>query len=272
MKAKTREFVRLFGAMLIVMVAVPLVYRVCVYLWPPAEKPRRTLTQFFDEAESARCIKLLAKPVESWSAAEAKLEPDIYAWLKEQGNEILPWEWTDEARRKDPKGYAKCWRRIWEERKSRCEELAAEAQKETERLEQELQILATVHDHRTNQVVRLRAFAATNAFPCQVSLERIEKGRFWGWNKRVETVECVDASAIVAPTNSICSKEAAAAQDERKRALALSDSVSSAKVKTALYEQLCGICDKNRRLVEEGPPQDDVLKKSLVENLKGARQ
>jgi len=258
--------------MLIVMVAVPLAYRACIYLWPPAEKPRLTLTQFMQEDIVAGCVKLLAKPVGNWSETEARLEPEIYAWLKEQGNEILPWEWTDEARRKDPKGYAKCWLRIWEERKSRCEELLAERKKETGRFEQELQTLSTIHAHRTNQVARLRALAATNAFPCQVSLERIEKGRFWGWNTHVEMVECGDASAIVAATNSICSKEIVVAQDESKKAQALSDSISSSREKSALYEQLYAICDKNKSLIKADPPQDEVLKKSLVEVLKGTQQ
>ena len=271
MKEKTRDYVRIFGVMLIVMVAVPLAYQVCIRLWPPDTKPRKTLTQFFDEAESARCMKLLVKPVVNWSETEARLEPEIYAWLKEQGNDILPWEWTEEARRKDPKGYAKCWRRVWEERKEHCENLFEHHQKEAGRLEQELQLLATVYDHRTNQIVRLRALAATNAYPCQVSLEHIEKGWLWGWNRNVEVVECSDAPAIIAATNSICSKEEALAQDEGKRVLAMSASVSSSKEKSALYEQLCAICDKNRRLVDDEPLQDDALKKSLIENLKSER-
>lgn len=268
MKEKTREFVRIFGVVFMVMVAVPLVYRACVYFWPPAEKPRLTLTRFMQEDIVAGCVKLLAKPVADWSETEVKLEPEIYAWLKEQGNAILPWEWTDEARRKDPKGYAKCWLRIWEERKSHYENLFAYHKKEIERLEHDLEILATIHTHRTNQIARLRALASTNAFPCEVSLERIEKGWFWGWNKRVEMVECSDALAIIAATNSICSKETAEAQGESKRASAASDAISSSKEQLVLCEQLGAVCDKNKRQIEDGPPQDEVLKKSLVEILK----
>lgn len=271
MKEKTREFARIFGVMLIVMVAVPLAYRVCVYLWPPEKKPRQTFTQLMEEDIIAGCVRRLTKPVGNWSEAEARLEPEIYAWLKGQGNEILPWEWTEEARRKDPKGYAKCWRRIWEERESHCEKLIEEREEEIERLEDELRILTTVYDHRTNQIARIRALASTNAFPCRVQLERIEKGRFWGWNKHVETVECGEAADVVAATNSVCSKEEAAAQDEGKRALALSGSISSAKEKSALYEQLRGVCDTNKRLVDGEPPQDEVLRKSLVEILKALK-
>lgn len=270
-KAKTIELVRLFGAVLVVMLAVPLAYRVCVYLWPPEKKPRQTFTQLMEEDIIAGCVRRLTKPVGNWSETEARLEPEIHAWLKGQGNEILPWEWTEEARRKAPKGYAKCWRRIWEERESHCEKLIEECEEEIERLEDELRILTTVYDHRTNQIARIRALASTNAFPCQVAVERLEKGRFWGWNKRVETVECGDASAIIAPTNSICSKETAAAQGEIKMALAASDAIASAKEQMALCEQLSAVCDKNKSLIEAEPPQDEVLRKSLVEILKALK-
>ena len=270
MKKETKELVRLFGGAFIAMMVVPLAYRVCIYIWPPEEKPRPTLAEFFKEAESARGIKLLTKPISKWSDDEAKLEPEIYAWLKDQGNEILPWEWTEEARRKDPKGYTKCWRRIWDERKSHCEKLLTERQKEIRQLNRELQALTTTHTHRTNQIARLSALAATNTFPCQITLERLEKGRFWGWNKKVETAECKDLESLTAATNSICSKELAAAQEETSGALALTDAISLSKEKSILYGSLSESCDKNKQIIETESPPHDFLLKSLAENLKGA--
>ena len=270
MKKETKELVRTLGIALVVMMVVPLAYRVWIYIWPPEEKPRKTLTEFFKEAESARGIKLLTKPISKWSDDEAKLEPEIYAWLKEQGNEILPWEWTEEARRKDPKGYAKCWRRIWDERRSHCEKLLAERQKEIKKLNRELQVLTTIHAHRTNQIARLSALAATNAFPCQITLERLEKGRFWGWNTHVEVVECKVLGSLTASTNSICSKELAAAKEETNGVLFLTDSISLLKAKSILYASLCDACDKNKQIIETESPPHDLLLKSLVENLKGA--
>ena len=270
MKKETKEFVRLLSIAVLVMLVVPLAYRVYIYFWPPDMQPRQTLERFVEEAKSEHCMKLLAKPIAKWTDAEVKSEPEIYAWLKGQGDEILPWDWTEEARRKDPKGYAKCWRRVWKERKSHCETLLTKHQKELERLDRELQILATIHAHRTNQIVRLRALAATNAFPCQVAIERLEKGRFWGWNRKVETVACEDAAAIVAVTNSICSKESATAEDEMRRLLALENAVSSSKEKSSLYGKLIGICDQSNSLIENGSSQDELLKKALIENLKGA--
>ena len=270
MKKETKEFVRLLGIAVLVMLAVPLAYRVYIYFWPSDAQPRPTLEQFVKEAKSEHCMKLLVKPIAKWTDADVKSEPEIYAWLKGQGNEILPWDWTEEARRKDPKGYAKCWQRIWKERKSHCEKLLVKHQEELERLDRELQILTTIHAHRTNQIVRLRALAATNTFPCQVALEHLEKGRFWGWNKRVETVACEDATAILGVTNSVCSKESATAQDEMRRVLTLENAISSSKEKSALYGNLIEICARSNGLIENGSSQDELLKKALVENLKAA--
>ena len=274
MKKETRELAGMFGAALVVVIALALAYRVVVRLWPPAETQHQTLAQFLEEAQRASCARMLVKPAANWSEAEVKLEPEIYAWLKEQDNEILPWEWTDEARRKDQKGYAKCWHRIWKEQKAACERMLAGEQKESKRLDRELLILTTVYAHRTNQIARLSALAATNAFPCQVSVERLEKGRLWGWNKHVEVVECKAAAEIAAATNSICSHETAAAADEAGRVAAMTASLALAKEKSILYENLSGICDKCSRIVEDDslPEHNEFLLNSLVEVLKGAKR
>ena len=267
MKKETKECIRVFAIALAVMIAAPLAYRLCIQIWPPKEKPHRTLEQVFKDAEAERGVELLAKPVAKWSDADAKAEPEIYAWLKEQGNEILPWEWTEEARRKDPKGYAKCWRRVWEDRKSHCEPLAAWHRKEIKRLERELRELATIHAHHTNQIERLRRLSATNDFPCKVSIEHLAKGRVWGWNKRVDVVEFKDAAEMVASTNGIRGIATAAA-DEAGRAKALSDSLAISKEKLETYEKLCEICDGSNGAIEDGSLHDGALKRALVENLK----
>ena len=274
MKKETKDLLRIFGVAIMVMMVVPLAYRVLIHFFPPEETPRQTLAQFLEEVQRVSCMELLTKPIAKWSDAEVKLEPEIYVWLKEQGNEILPWEWTEEARRKDPKGYSKCWRRIWKERKARCEWLLEEQRKEIKRLGRELQILTTIHTHRTNQIARIRALAATETFPCKISIERLEKGRLWGWNKRIEVMECKDAEAIVAATNSICCNEAAVAEDEIRGATALSDSIASSKEKAIMHEKLCEICDKSNRLIESEPLQDhgELLQQSLVETLKESKR
>lgn len=272
MKKDMKELLRTFVIAFMVMMVVPVAYQVFIHIWPPEEKPHQTLTQFLEETQMARCVKLLTTPAAKWADAEVKSEPKIYAWLKEQGNEILPWEWTEEARRKDPGGYEKCWRRVWKERKTFYERRLSEYQKEAKRLDRELQVLATIYAHRTNQIARLRAFAATNVFPCRISIERLEKGCLWGWNRIVKVVECKDAVEVVSATNSICSVEIATAEGESRRAAKLTDLLTSSKEKSALSGKLSGICDRSTRLIENGLTigQDEHLQKSLVEVLKGS--
>ena len=274
MKKETKELLQVIGVAFLLIMAVPLAYRAVVHFRPPEEKPRQTLARYLEEAQMARCIKLLTTPAGKWSEVEVILEPEIHAWLKEQGSEILPWEWTEEARRKDPKGYAKCWRRVWKDWDSCCESLLAEQQKESKRLDREIQMLAAIHAHRTNQVARLRDLASTNAFPCQISLERLKKGRLWGWNKEIEVIECKDAMDVLGGANSICSVEIAAAEDEDRKAKALSDSLALSKAKSAMYEKLCQICDMSNSLVDDeiSADHDVALRKSLVEVLKGAKK
>jgi len=196
MTKETKELVRPVIITLVVMMAIPLAYRVGVALYPPDSNSRPTLAQYVEETRSERALKLLTTPPAKWTEADAKSEPEIYAWLKEQEDEILPWEWTEEARRKDPDGYVKGWRRIWKGRKAFHAERLERQQKERKRLDREIENLTTLQIHRTNQIARLRAVAATRDFPCKVTLEHLEKGRFWGWNKRTETVACQEASAL----------------------------------------------------------------------------
>ena len=49
MKKETKELLRVLGVAFLLMMAVPLVYRVVIHFWPPEEKPRRTISQFFEE-------------------------------------------------------------------------------------------------------------------------------------------------------------------------------------------------------------------------------
>ena len=46
MKNETKELAGMFGAALVVVVALALAYRVVVRLWPPAETQHQTLLQF----------------------------------------------------------------------------------------------------------------------------------------------------------------------------------------------------------------------------------
>ena len=270
-RSRTGEFVKVFLGAFAVMLALPLAYRIWIHFNPQQEGPAHSLSQFLEEAKGERCTRLLAKPAAKWTDAETSSEPEIYGWLVEHDEDIQPWEWTQEARRKDPRGHAKAWLRIWNERRRICERSAEKHRRDAGRIDEELRILTAIYSHRTNQIARLEAFSATNEFPCRISLERLLKGRFWGWNRKVETFECASAEAVVAATNSICSKECEAAMAEADRKQALSESLVSAKERLAVCEGLRDAAAQNIRLVEDASFKEEALRKSLVESLKAVK-
>lgn len=228
-----------------------------------------TLAQFAERAMSERLTNMLTKPRAKWTDAEAKSEPEIYAWLKEKDDEILPWEWTEEARRKDPNGYVKCWRHIWKERKSFHEERLAQQQKELKRLDREIESLTTVQVHRTNQIARLRAVVATNDFPCEVALEHLEKGRFWGWNTKVEIVECKEASALDSLISNSLAREAQSCQALIDRAKEERAEANMAYQGVEALRKQASVCADilDSKTIDEKEIRN--LKTELSKNLKG---
>ena len=60
MKKETKELLRLFGVALMVMMVVPLAYRVVIHFWPPEERPRQTLAQLRNGADNARTDRVEA--------------------------------------------------------------------------------------------------------------------------------------------------------------------------------------------------------------------
>lgn len=110
MKKSTRDFVCMLVVGLATMFTLPVAYRVWIHYNPQPES--RSLSDVLREADGVRRETLLTTPLEKWTEADAKLAPDVREWLAARANVILPWEWSDEARKKDWKGYCEAWRRI----------------------------------------------------------------------------------------------------------------------------------------------------------------
>lgn len=195
MTPTARELVRIVVVGFAVMLALPAAYRIWLAYHPAPERQRKTLCEYLEKSAEANEIRLLMTPLSGWSAEEMKAKPRVCGWLKAHERTVLPWEWTDEARRKDPEGYLKLWRRLFDERKSELESSLKTERKLHERLGDEIEELETVHAQRTNQLAKIEAIAATNSYPMTLAVERLEKGRFWGWNRRTEfkTFETRDA-------------------------------------------------------------------------------
>ena len=113
-----REKKGVVGGILIafaVMMLVPLGYRIWIHFNPPPPRPAFSLSKYLSEATDASVPQLLVKPLLKWSEADRRRAPEIAAWLKAKDKTVLPWEWTDEARRKNPEEYFKAWEDILEE-------------------------------------------------------------------------------------------------------------------------------------------------------------
>ena len=123
MKKETKDILWVVIIGFAVMFALPAAYRVWIHYNPPPE--RKPLSAVLHEAGGARREALLATPTDKWTEADERLAPDIHEWLAAHADVILPWEMSEEARKKDWKGYCKSWRRIVEELSGRLERSAS---------------------------------------------------------------------------------------------------------------------------------------------------
>ena len=121
MKKSTRDLVCVLVIGLAAMFALPVAYRVWIHYNPPPET--RTFSDVLREAGGVRREALLTTPLEKWSDADVKLAPDVREWLSARADVILPWEWSDEARKKDWKGYCDAWLRVVREQSDALEDI-----------------------------------------------------------------------------------------------------------------------------------------------------
>ena len=121
MKKEAKDLLWVLVIGLVVMFALPIAYRVWVHYNPPP--PRKPISEVLHDAGGVRREMLLNTPTDKWNESDKSLAPDIRDWLAAHADVILPWEWSDEARKKDWKGYCDSWRRILEEQSARLEKL-----------------------------------------------------------------------------------------------------------------------------------------------------
>jgi len=200
-----------------VMMALPLAYRLWLVCHPQPEAPSPSLSRYLDGLIEEGTVCLLQRPLSRWREEESKSEPKIHAWLKAHEKVVLPWEWTEEARRKDPDGYRALWAHLFRELQADDESRLKAEQKKLKELGRELWIAETVHAHRTNQLARVSAAAVTNAFPMTLVCERLEKGWLWGWNVKTERREMQKREDLLASETGWIAVERHQAQAEERR-------------------------------------------------------
>lgn len=113
MKKESKELVRMLALGLAIMLALPLCYR--LWTWCHPQEKGNSLTTLVEESNDARRRELLRTSPDRWTETDVKLAPDVHEWLKAHAAVILPWEWSPEAKKKDPDGYRALWLRLVEE-------------------------------------------------------------------------------------------------------------------------------------------------------------
>lgn len=116
------------------MVTLPLLYRVWLHYHPQPAEQRTSLSDFLAKSAEACALQLIQTPLSKWTELDRKSEPSIHAWLVAHENVILPWEWTEEAKRKDPSGCSKMWHAIVKEQKRKLDKRIDSAQRQIRRL------------------------------------------------------------------------------------------------------------------------------------------
>lgn len=191
MRKERRELVKVLIISVLVMMVLPLVYRVFFYEEPPAkseaEVPRleQILGRITDDWERA----VLKMPLAKWTARDKERASEIHAWLTAHAGMVLPWEWTEEARGKDLRGYLDVWDVLLDECVDAVAKEEKEFNREYKRFSAALSNDQTIFTHDTNELMRIyQAIGAVTNYPVTLVCTNLTKGRLWGWNRKAENL------------------------------------------------------------------------------------
>ena len=264
MNQDTRKIVKMFAIGFGVMVALALLYRAWVYFCPPKTVLRMTTSELLAQAAEKRGVTLLQKPLESWTEHDKKSEPRIHAWLEAHTKTILPWEWTNEGRQKDPDGYRRLWVGLFKEQKKALATRLDAERKKLKSVDAEMSTTETIHAHRTNQIEVIKAYVASNSFPMKVKVERLSKGRFWGWNTDSEEILFTRIEDIDGGDETLLAVEKKAAAQEE---LTLGEERSAKARLEARIEELKDLVARCEAMADRAAPEDDIFMVELCNML-----
>jgi len=189
MKDESKKAISMIAIGFAVMTALSLSYRIWLNSQPQQANTLRTMAEFIAKTAEEHAERLLRTPPQKWTDSDKKSEPRIFSWLEAHSKTILPWEWTEEAKKKDPSEYRKLWLGLFKEQKKELKTRLKLEREKIDSIDKELEMAKTTFAHRTNQIERIKAYVSSNSFPMSVKVERLSKGRFWGWNKDVKDVK-----------------------------------------------------------------------------------
>ena len=232
MKKESRDVFLVLVVAMVAMFALPVAYRVWTHCHPPPG--RRPFADVLREAGGVRREALLATPPAKWTDSDAKLAPDVLEWLKEHSDVILPWEWSEEARRKDWQGFCGTWERVVVDEAAALDELIARKSAAAADAAEKAGVERKLAEEGLAAVAGVLS-AATGAYPVCVSVQETTPGRLWGWNRGRRVLRFEDEGSLVAYAREAEERvrlgwAAAAESHERERAAA---EAGVAELKTA---------------------------------------
>ena len=185
--------VKLVAVCLVLMVGVPFGIRLVLDRYAPrdedatlsaAEKMQELFGDGMTPPERSR--DLLVRPLDKWTERDIAAEPVLHRWLKAQAKTVLPWDWSEAAKAKDAVGYSKCWKAMIRELSATCDGTVSAAKRRIRALDPEIAEQKGLVARVAVRIAGMNAALATNGVPATVEIETVERGRFWGFNRKIE--------------------------------------------------------------------------------------
>lgn len=184
MKRDNKETARILTLAIIGMLMVSVFFRLWRVFTPEEVPPTIALQEALDRASLERSLALLKTPLARWNDSDRAREPKVAEWLETQSRTVLPWEWSNEARTKDPQGYADTWVQTLQPFAESWDGRLKAVGKERQQAEGDLSDILRQLRCMTNSFQLAREKLSAGELPVVVTIARLQKGRFWGWNRR----------------------------------------------------------------------------------------
>lgn len=186
----------------VLMVAVPFGLRHLLDRYAPRDdEATRSASEKMQElfgdglTPSERSRELLVKPVGDWTERDVATEPALHRWLKAHEKTVLPWDWSEAAKAKDAVRYSKCWKSMIRELSETCDGTVSAAKRQMRTMDPEIAEQKGLVTRVAARLDAMKSALASNGVPVTVEIETVERGRFWGFNRKIEkrTLESADA-------------------------------------------------------------------------------
>lgn len=175
-----------------VMIAIPFAARVVMerQFGADATSAQSAVEKFkaiFGDARppEKRMQECVSKPWRDWTSEEVAACPALYAWLQSHGKTILPWEWSNAAKAKDPAGYRNCWLTIFDELARIGAAEGGELEKLLKNASADRREERALIERMSERLSGLHADLATNGLPATVVSESVRRGWLWGYNRKI---------------------------------------------------------------------------------------